>query len=117
MREYVPILVLSVFAVALPALILFLSAILGPKDPNTKKLSVYECGMTTIGTTRVPVPVKYYMVALAFLVFDIEVLYMYPWATIFDTLGGFGFVEVMLFIMILLVGFIYLWGKGVFEWE
>ncbi len=117
MREYVPILILSVFAVALPALILFLSAILGPKDPNTKKLSVYECGMTTIGTTRVPVPVKYYMVALAFLVFDIEVLYMYPWATIFDALGGFGFVEVMLFIMILLVGFIYLWGKGVFEWE
>ena len=114
---YVSILILSVFAVAIPAIILILSFLLGPKDPNPKKLSTYECGMTTIGTTRVPVPVKYYMMALAFLICDIEVVYMYPWATIFSSFGGFGFVEVMFFILILLVGFIYLWGKGVFEWE
>ncbi len=115
--EYVPILILSFFAVLVPAVILFLSHILGPKDPNPKKLSTYECGMTTVGTTRVPISVKYYMMALAFLVFDIEVLFMYPWGTTFNFFKGYGLVEVMLFITILLVGFIYLWGKGVFEWE
>ena len=117
MGEYLPVLILSIFAVALPTVILTLSRLLGPRDPNPKKLSIYECGMTTVGTTRVPIPVKYYMMALAFLIFDVEVVFMYPWATDFNILKAVGFIEVMFFIAVLLVGYLYLLGKGVFEWE
>ncbi len=117
MAEYLPIFILSIFAVAIPAIIIILSSLLGPKNPNPVKLSIYECGMTTIGTTRVPVAVKYYMMALAFLIFDLEVVFMYPWATIFKELRAVGFIEVMFFILVLLVGYIYLYEKGVFEWE
>jgi NADH-quinone oxidoreductase subunit A len=95
----------------------FASHFLGPRRTNLAKASPYECGMTTVGPTHQTIPIKYYIVAMLFLVFDLEVVFLYPWAVVFRELGIFGFVEMMIFIFILLLGFIYVWKRGALEWE
>ncbi|GAB4268362.1 MAG: NADH-quinone oxidoreductase subunit A [Deferrisomatales bacterium] len=117
LQSYVPILILFLVAAAFGFGALILSALLGPKRPNPDKLSVYECGMTVDPGARQPFDVKYYLVAMAFLVFDVEVVFLYPWAVKFKALGLFGFVEMMIFLFILLVGYAYIWKKGVLVWE
>jgi len=89
----------------------------GPKNPNSVKLSTYESGMEPIRTARERVSVKYYMVAMLFIIFDIEVVFLYPWAVNFRELGMFGLVEMFLFIALLMTGFIYVWRKGALKWE
>jgi NADH-quinone oxidoreductase subunit A len=89
----------------------------GPKQPTEVKLSTYESGMKPIRTARERVSVKYYMVAMLFIVFDIEVVFLYPWAVNFKSLGMFGFVEMLVFIAILLVGYIYILKKGTLQWD
>ena len=81
-----------------------------------EKLTPYECGIPPVGDSRTPFAVKYYIFALLFVVFDIEAVFLYPWAMIFRSLGGYGFGEMMLFFAVLLLGLIYAWGKGALEW-
>lgn len=115
--NYVPVLFLMVLAIFFAAFAVFFSHLLGPKRVHPVKAAPYECGMITFGPTHQTIPIKYYIIAMLFLVFDLEVVFLYPWAVIFRELKVFGFVEMMIFIFILLLGFIYVWKKGALEWE
>jgi len=117
LQGYIPILILLVVALAFGLGSVAASSLLGPRRPTKDKLSTYECGMTVEPDARRPFDVKYYLVAMAFLIFDVEVVFLYPWAVRFKKLGLFGFVEMLVFLGILLVGYAYLWKKGVLEWE
>ena len=117
MIEYVPILVLMCFAVFIALLIVGASYLLGPRISNKTKLSTYECGMQTIGPTRMKINIRYYIIAMLFLIFDIEIMFLYPWAVVMGGLKLFGFVEMLIFVIILFIGFIYVWRKGALEWE
>ena len=90
---------------------------LRPRDPNPVKTSPYECGEPVKGHSWIQFNVRYYLVALVFVVFDVEVLFLVPWAVIFRTLGLFAYVQMMIFILILLVGLVYAWKKGALEWQ
>jgi NADH-quinone oxidoreductase subunit A len=117
LESYVPILILLLLAAGFALGSVAISAILGPRRPTPDKLSVYECGMTVEPGGRRPFDIKYYLIAMAFLVFDVEVVFLYPWAVKFKALGLFGFIEMLIFLFILLVGYAYIWRKGVLEWE
>lgn len=93
-----------------------LSALLGPRNPTPEKLAPYECGMPAVGDARERQSVKFYLVAMIFLLFDIEVAFLYPWAMSLRDLGWAGFVQILTFFAILTVGFIYVWRKGVLDW-
>jgi len=117
LQNYVPILILLLVAAGFGLGAVAISSVLGPRRPDAEKLSTYECGMTVEPGGRRPFDVKYYLVAMAFLVFDVEVVFLYPWAVKFRALGLFGLVEMLIFLLILLVGYAYIWRKGVLEWE
>ena len=93
-----------------------LSSVLGPKKPTPEKLAPYECGMPPVGDARERQSIKFYLVAMIFLLFDIEVAFIYPWAMALRRLGWGGFVQVVLFIALLLAGYVYVWRKGVLDW-
>src|SRR6059058_93755 len=93
-----------------------LSAVLGPKNPTPEKLAPYECGMPPVGDARERQSVKFYLVAMIFLLFDIEIAFLYPWAMALRDLGWNGFAQVLLFIALLLGGYIYVWRKGALDW-
>jgi NADH-quinone oxidoreductase subunit A len=114
---YFPALVLLVVALALGGILSAGTALLGPKRPTAAKLAPYECGMSPVGTARTRFPIKFYLYAMLFLVFDIEAVFFYPWAVVYHSLRWFGFVEMFIFIVILLIGYFYIWKKGAFEWE
>jgi NADH-quinone oxidoreductase subunit A len=115
---YVPILVLGGLAAAFAIFSLVAGALAGPKRWNRAKLDFYECG---IEPTPQPVgsrfPVKYYLTAMLFILFDIEIVFLYPWAVAFDRLGAFGLVEMVLFIVTVLVAYAYVWRRGGLEWD
>lgn len=118
MHLYVPILVLAVLAFGFAAVTVVLGAITGPKRYNRAKVEAYECG---IEPTPQPVgggrfPVKYYLTAMMFIIFDIEIVFLYPWAVAFDQLGVFGLVEMVLFLLTVLVAYAYVWRRGGLEW-
>ena len=115
--DYLPIFIFFVVAVGFALFTLFASAIIGKKKVSPQKMLPYECGMDPIGAARKPFSVKFYVVAMLFIIFDIEAVFLYPWAVIFKDLRIFGLVEMAVFIAILLVGFIYVWKKGALEWE
>jgi NADH-quinone oxidoreductase subunit A len=115
--SYLPILVLIAIALAFALGSVVFSRLIGQKKPSTVKLAPYECGMPPVGSARERVSVKFYIVAMLFIVFDIEAVFLYPWAVMFKRLGLFGFVEMGVFIAILLVGYVYVWKKGALEWE
>lgn len=117
MIEYVPILVMMCFAVVIATLIVGASHFLGHKIPKKVKLATYECGMQTIGPTRMKINIRYYIVAMLFLIFDIEIMFLYPWAVVMGGLKMFGFLEMLFFVLILFVGYLYAWKKGALEWE
>lgn len=119
---FIPLLVLMVIAVILASALVVLSWFLGPKKPSAAKLAPYECGVTPVGSARERFPVKFYLIAMLFIVFDIETVFLYPWAVTFTqwhshALQAFSFGEMIVFIAILFVGYIYVWKKGAFEWE
>jgi NADH-quinone oxidoreductase subunit A len=97
--------------------IIALSAVFGKKKITPQKMLPYECGMDPIGPTRKPFSVKFYIIAMLFIIFDIEAVFLYPWAVIFRELKIFGLIEMAVFIAILLAGFVYVWKKGALEWE
>ncbi|HEX9874223.1 MAG TPA: NADH-quinone oxidoreductase subunit A [Deferrimonas sp.] len=117
LENYLPILVLVAIAFAFALGSVVMSRLVGPKKPSAIKLAPYECGMPLVGTARERVSVKFYIIAMLFIVFDIEAVFLYPWAVMFKKLGLFGFVEMGVFIAILLVGYVYVWKKGALEWE
>jgi NADH-quinone oxidoreductase subunit A len=93
-----------------------LSNVLGPRKPSPAKLAPYECGMPPVGDARERMSVKFYLVAMIFLLFDIEVAFLYPWAMALRDLGWPGFVQVVLFMLLLLAGYVYVWRKGALDW-
>jgi NADH-quinone oxidoreductase subunit A len=117
MIEYVPILVMMIFAVLIACLIVGASHILGHRINKKAKLSTYECGMQTIGPTRMKMNIRYYIIAMLFLIFDIEIMFLYPWAVVTGSLKLFGFLEMLFFVIILFIGYLYVWKKGALEWE
>jgi len=114
---YLPILLLVLLAILFGIGSLFLSSLLGPKKPSLLKLSPYECGCEPVGSARERFSIKFYLVAMLFILFDIEAVFLYPWSILFKRLGMFGLIEMGVFIVILLVGYIYIWKKGALEWE
>jgi NADH:ubiquinone oxidoreductase subunit 3 (subunit A) len=101
---------------ALVVLILLFSKLINPDHPTPGKLAPYECGIPPVGSPWAPFAVRYYVFALLFLVFDVEAIFLFPWTLVFRTLGTAGFVEMMLFIMVLVWGLLYAWRKGALEW-
>jgi NADH-quinone oxidoreductase subunit A len=114
---YVPFLVMLALALGLGLALPFLTQVLGPKRPSAAKMIAYESGMDPVGTARDRFSVKFYLVAMLFIIFDIEVVFMYPWAVQYKQLGLFAFVEMLVFVVILFVGYIYLVKKDGLKWD
>ena len=114
--NYVPVLIFILIAVGLVAVIVLLSELLGKKKHFPTKDLPYECGMDPIGDARSRYTVRFYVIAMFFIVFDIEAIFLYPWAVVFKPLGWFGFLEMLVFIGIIAVGLVYVWGKGALDW-
>ncbi len=117
LSNYIPIAMMIGIALIFGVMMANFSKWIGPKRPNAEKLSVYESGMAPIGTTRDRVSIKYYVVAMLFIIFDIEIVFLYPWAVSFMKLGTFALAEMFLFIILLFVGYLYALKKGAFEWD
>ncbi len=115
--SYLPVVIILFVATLIGLLPLLIGVILRPRRYYPLKLSPYESGMPPVGEPRQRFSVRFYIIAMLFVVFDVEVVFLYPWAVAFDKLGLFGFIEMMIFIFILLVGYIYAWEKGALEWE
>lgn len=117
MSEYIPVLIMILLASSTSIGILIITSLVGPKKRFADKMEPFECGESPIVSPRQRFSVKFYLVALFFVIFDIEAVFLYPWAVLFNDLGMFGFVEMMIFIIILAVGLVYVWKRGALEWE
>ena len=118
LQAYAPLLLHLILAMALSGILLTLSSVVGWRRPSQVKSQSYECGITPTGDARQPFSVKFYLVGIIFILFDVEAIFLYPWAFIFkSSLGWFLFVEMLLYIGILLVGYFYLWKKGALDWN
>lgn len=117
LQDYLPIAVLIVISTGLSVTIVVLGHLFGPKRPSSRKSAPYESGMLPIGPGTRRMPVRFYLVAVLFILFDIEVVFFLPWAVVFRQLGVLGLIEMFVFILILLVGYVYAWKKGALEWE
>jgi NADH-quinone oxidoreductase subunit A len=115
--NYGPLLLMFIIAAGLAGVLITASQIVGRHTHNREKDQPYECGIKPTGDAREPFSVHFYMVALLFILFDIEAIFLYPWALIYSDLKVFGFVEMLLYIAILLVGYIFLWKKGALDWQ
>ncbi|MCZ6671120.1 MAG: NADH-quinone oxidoreductase subunit A [Acidobacteria bacterium] len=117
MEEYLPVFLHLLAAAAIAAGILIASHFLGRRRNSRVDLSPYECGMPLLDTARKRVTVQFFLIAMIFILFDIEVAFLYPWAVLFRRLGLFGFLEMGIFLMILILGYIYLWRRGALDWD
>jgi NADH-quinone oxidoreductase subunit A len=117
LESYIPIAILFIVSTAIAALLIVIGMIFGPRRKSFRKSSPYESGMQPIGPGTRRMNVRYYLVAVLFILFDVEIIFFYPWAVTFRALGFFGFVEMLIFVVILLVGYVYVWKKGAFEWD
>ena len=115
--EYVPVLAMLVLSALVPGLFLAVSALFAPRCPSVIKGEPFECGNVSSGPAWGRFSVKFYLTAILFIVFDVEVVFLYPWALLFRRLGMFGFVEMMIFISVLAFGLVYVWRKGALEWD
>lgn len=115
--SYLPLAFLVPLAVLVPVLLMGAQRWLSPRRPNTQKLSTYECGAPILGSAYLRMPIKFYVVAVLFLLFDIETVFLFPWAVLFRQLGVFGLVEMGVFIGVLVLGLVYVWRKGALEWQ
>jgi NADH-quinone oxidoreductase subunit A len=116
-KAYVPLLILAIVAGGFAASNILLTFVVGPFRPTREKLAPYESGITEIVPPRQRFPVKFYVIAMLFLLFDIEAISFYPWAVLLRGLHFTGFIEMLIFVTILMVGFIYVWKKGALDWE
>jgi len=120
LTRYFPILLFIFVALAFGVVTLLISYFVQPKYPEPEKLSAYECGSEPFSDARMPFPVRYYIFAMLFVIFDIEVIFLYPWAVVFNdinTVSAIGLIEMMIFIALFLVAYMYAWRKGALEWD
>ncbi len=117
LQNYLPILIFLIVGGVLGVVALILGYLLGPKRPDAAKLSPYECGFEAFDDARLPFDVRYYLVAILFIIFDLETAFLVPWAVVFRKIGWFGLIAMGVFLGLLVIGFIYEWKKGALEWE
>jgi NADH-quinone oxidoreductase subunit A len=117
LAEYFPILIFLVISLAMGVILLTMGGILGPRSPNSEKNSPYECGFEAFEDTRSKFDVRYYLVAILFIIFDLEIAFFIPWALVLDELGVFGLLAISIFVIELVIGFFFAWKKGALEWE
>ena len=117
LQNYVPILIFLGVATALGSVLIGLGFLFGPRRPDVEKLSAYECGFEAFSDSRMKFDVRYYLVAILFILFDLEIAFLFPWAVALPSIGGFGLWAMGIFLFILVVGFIYEWKKGALEWD
>ncbi|MBF0296050.1 MAG: NADH-quinone oxidoreductase subunit A [Magnetococcales bacterium] len=117
LENYFPILILLALAGGMAVAMQLLSFVLGPRKPDPKKREQYECGFAPLTAIRVPFDVRFYLIAIMFVVFDIEAAFLFPWAVAFKQIGLIGFVEMILFLLVLVAGYAYVWKKGALEWD
>ena len=117
LAEYLPTLLFLIVATGIGIALMVVGNLLGPKRPTAEKLSPYECGFAAFEDSRMQFDIRYYLIAIQFIIFDLEIIFIVPWATVFRQLGVLGLVEMGIFVGMLLLGFIYVWKKGALEWE
>jgi NADH-quinone oxidoreductase subunit A len=117
LSEYLSIIIFLFIALALSIGFVFINFILSPKNPDPEKLSTYECGFEAFDNSRIEFDIRFYLVAILFIIFDLEIAFLFPWAISLGNIGLLGFFSMMIFLSILTIGFIYEWKKGALEWE
>ncbi len=117
LENYLPILIFITIGVAIGLVTLLVGFIMGPHRPDDQKNSPYECGFEAFEDARMKFDVRYYLVAILFIIFDLEIAFLFPWAVVLEDIGWFGFTAMMVFLGILVAGFAYEWKKGALEWE
>lgn len=117
LREYLPILIFLALAIVLGLVLLLAAALAAVYNPDPEKVSAYECGFNAFDDARMKFDVRFYLVSILFIIFDLEVAFLFPWAVSFQNLGDFGFWSMMVFLAVLTIGFAYEWKKGALEWE
>ncbi len=117
LENYFPVLLFALIGIVMGVAPVVLGKLVSPNRPDSKKLSPYECGFEAFEDARMKFDVRYYLVAILFILFDLEIAFLFPWAVVLKEIGTFGFVSMMIFLAILVVGFVYEWMKGALEWE
>jgi len=117
LSNYLPVLIFVIISLAIAVIVIALGYVLGTHRPDSEKLSPYECGFESFEDARMKFDVRYYLVAILFIIFDLEIAFLFPWAIVLDQIGLFGFASMAVFLGILVIGFIYEWKKGALEWE
>ena len=117
LQDYFSIIIFLFIAVALSIGFVMLNFLLSPKKPDPEKLSTYECGFEAFGDSRMEFDIRFYLVAILFIIFDLEIAFLFPWAISLGNIGLLGFYSMMIFLFVLTIGFIYEWKKGALEWE
>ncbi len=117
LEHYLPVLLFIVIGLVIGGLMITLGFVIAPHRPDKEKLSPYECGFEAFEDSRMKFDVRYYLVAILFILFDLEIAFLFPWAIVLESIGLFGFIAMLIFLSILVVGFIYEWKKGALEWE
>ena len=117
LKDYLSIIIFLIMAFGLSIGFIVLNFILSPKKPDPEKLSAYECGFEPFNDSRMEFDVRFYLVAILFIIFDLEIAFLFPWAISLGKIGIFGFTSMMIFLFILTIGFIYEWKKGALDWE
>jgi NADH-quinone oxidoreductase subunit A len=117
LAQYASVAVYILIAAAFGVGTLMLSYVVHPRIDSSEKLSAYECGSEPISDARMPFPVRYYIIAMLFVIFDVELIFLYPWAVAFDKIGLFGLIEMVIFIALFVAGYAYAWRKGALEWD
>jgi NADH-quinone oxidoreductase subunit A len=117
LKDYLPIILFLIIALGLSTTFVVINFILAPQKPDPEKLSAYECGFEPFDDSRMEFDVRFYLVAILFIIFDLEIAFLFPWAISLGNIGLLGFCSMMIFLFILTVGFIYEWKKGALDWE
>jgi len=117
LKEYLSIIIFMFIAVCLSVGFIVLNFLFSPKNPDSEKLSAYECGFEAFGDSRMEFDVRFYLVAILFIIFDLEIAFLFPWAISLGSIGPLGFWSMMIFLFILTVGFVYEWKKGALDWD
>jgi len=117
LTEYLPVLFFIIIAVGVGVMMIAMGSMLSPSRPDAEKNSPYECGFEPFEDARMKFDVRYYLVAIFFILFDLEIAFLFPWAVVLDDIGVFGFVSMLIFLFVLVVGFIFEWCRGALEWD
>jgi len=117
LENYLPVLIFIIIGLAVGGVMVTLGFVMAPHKPDSEKNSAYECGFEAFENAHMKFDVRYYLVAILFIIFDLEIAFLFPWAIVLDEIGMFGYVAMLIFLGILVIGFIYEWKKGALEWE